>query len=70
MADLGIVNRRKEDEKKFAEVMSLMSKYDKAEAKAKWLASPEYAKQQEEKRLEKEREKREKLETDSQLAEK
>ena len=36
-----------EEKAKFAEVTSLMSKYDKAEARAKWLASPEYALQQE-----------------------
>tara|TARA_B110000503_G_C6886122_1_gene304802 strand:+ start:244 stop:354 length:111 start_codon:yes stop_codon:yes gene_type:complete len=29
---------------KFSETMALMSKYDKAEAHAKWLASPEYEK--------------------------
>jgi hypothetical protein len=29
--------------------MALMSKYDKAEAHAKWLASPEYARLQQEK---------------------
>ena len=41
--------KAKEEKQKFAETMSLMSKYDKAEAHAKWLASPEYAKLQEEK---------------------
>ena len=50
--------------------MSLMSKYDKAEARAKWLASPEYAKQQEEARLLKEKEAREKQEAESKEAEK
>jgi hypothetical protein len=32
-----------EEELKFQEVNGLMKKYDKAESRAKWLASPEYA---------------------------
>ena len=32
----------KAEKEKFDEVNNLMSKYDKAEAKAKYLASPEY----------------------------
>jgi len=41
--------KAKEEKQKFAETMALMSKYDKAEAHAKWLASPEYARLQEQK---------------------
>ena len=39
---------KSEADQKFAEVNSLMAKYDKAEARVKWLNSPEYLKQQEE----------------------
>ena len=35
---------------KFDEVNNLMSKYDKAEARAEYLASPEYAEKQERKK--------------------
>uniref|UniRef100_A0A7S3CQ10 Uncharacterized protein n=1 Tax=Strombidium rassoulzadegani TaxID=1082188 RepID=A0A7S3CQ10_9SPIT len=42
--------------------MKLMSKYDNAEARAKWLSSPEFAKQQEDERQAKERARREKEE--------
>ena len=38
--------KAREEKQKFAETMALMSKYDKAEAHAKWLASPEYARLQ------------------------
>lgn len=38
------IEKAKEEKAKFQETMNLMSKYDKAEAHAKWLASPEYAK--------------------------
>ena len=34
---------QKEEKAKFDEVLKVMDKYDKAEKKAKWLASPEYA---------------------------
>ena len=40
-----------DDKKKFDEVMNLMSKYDKAEAHAKWVASPEFAKQKVQKKI-------------------
>ena len=35
----------KKGDPKFAEVEKLMSKYDKAEAKVRWVNSPEYQKQ-------------------------
>ena len=41
-----------------------MDKYDKAEKKAKWLASPEYAQQQEDQRIAAEKAEREKREED------
>ena len=38
-------DKKKEEERKFAEVNALMSKYDQAEAHIKWINSPEFAKQ-------------------------
>lgn len=56
--------QKKQDKAKFDEVMSLMNKYDQAEAHAKWVNSPEYAQQKEQDKLEEVTRKKERKEED------
>lgn len=39
--------QKRQDKAKFDEVITLMNKYDQAEAHIKWVNSPEYAQQKE-----------------------
>ena len=49
-AEDGDAEQKRQDRAKFDEVMSLMNKYDQAEAHIKWVNSPEYAQQKEQAR--------------------
>ena len=50
-AEEGDAEQKRQDKAKFDEVMSLMNKYDSAEAHIKWVNSPEYAQQKEQDKI-------------------
>ena len=68
-AEEGDAEQKRQDKAKFDEVMSLMNKYDQAEAHIKWVNSPEYAQKKEEDKMAVIKQKQTEKEKEKELAE-